>query len=210
MANIKISELNELEEVDNDDLLVIVDTSSNETKKVKAKNVGTGGGGSEVVIIDDEQPTSEFNKLWIDTGEVGSAASEITNEYSTSVGKGYSADYSNKAFGGVVLYENSTGSNDSITLNDSITNYKYIEIFYGSATRYQTSSKIDLRVNNGGTLTEIHSDNNGAMYFNTRTITISGTTLATDGTRYSSGQSGAWTNWSNTNSIYIYKVIGYK
>lgn len=50
MANIKISELNELEKVDNDDWLVIVDVSTNETKKVKAMNVGTGGGGNSAPI----------------------------------------------------------------------------------------------------------------------------------------------------------------
>ncbi len=77
MANIKISELNELEQVDNDDLLVIVDTSANETKKVKARNVGTGGGGSDVVIISDTQPTSEDNKIWINTGEVQNLGSEL-------------------------------------------------------------------------------------------------------------------------------------
>lgn len=95
MANIKISELNELEQVDNDDLLVIVDTSANETKKVKARNVGTGGGGSDVVVISDTEPTNPDTKLWIDTGEVGESFSEITNEYSTSTGKGYSANYIN-------------------------------------------------------------------------------------------------------------------
>lgn len=131
MANIKISELNELEQVDNDDLLVIVDTSSNETKKVKARNVGTGGGGSEVVIIDDKQPTSEFNKLWIDTGEVQNLGSEITNEYSESTGVGYSANYINNlntysttetkigTYNGKILYSKiftgTTNSSDGLT-----------------------------------------------------------------------------------------------
>lgn len=49
----------------------------------------------EEVIVSDTQPTSTGNKIWIDTGEVGSAVSEITNEYSTSTGLGYSANYVN-------------------------------------------------------------------------------------------------------------------
>ena len=49
----------------------------------------------EEVIISNSEPTSTGNKIWIDTGEVGSAVSEITNEYSTSIGLGYSANYVN-------------------------------------------------------------------------------------------------------------------
>ena len=44
MANIKISELEELNKSNDDDLLVIVDSTENETKKIKAKNLGVGGG----------------------------------------------------------------------------------------------------------------------------------------------------------------------
>ena len=77
MANIKISELNELQTVDNDDLLVVVDVSANETKKVQARNVGTGGGGSDVVVISDTEPTNPDTKIWIDTGEVQNLGSEV-------------------------------------------------------------------------------------------------------------------------------------
>ena len=45
MANIKISELDELSKSNGDDLLVIVDSIENETKKIKAKNLGVGGAG---------------------------------------------------------------------------------------------------------------------------------------------------------------------
>lgn len=163
MANIKISELNELTNIATDDLLPIVDTSVNETKKVQLKNVlnveliaisdtapaeclagdkyyntednkiytaiatdtwGTigetpvkgvfyivfneqssysydgstlisVGGGTEDIVISDTEPTEEGVKLWIDTGEIAQQVSEITNEYSTSTGLGYSANYIN-------------------------------------------------------------------------------------------------------------------
>ena len=49
----------------------------------------------EEVIISDEEPTSDDWKIWIDSDEIGTPASEITNEYSTSIGKGYSANYIN-------------------------------------------------------------------------------------------------------------------
>ena len=44
MANIKISELEELNKSNDEDLLVIVDSVENMTKKIKAKNLGVGGG----------------------------------------------------------------------------------------------------------------------------------------------------------------------
>lgn len=53
------------------------------------------GGGTEDIIISDTQPTGNDWKLWIDSNEVGSQASEITNEYSESTGLGYSANYIN-------------------------------------------------------------------------------------------------------------------
>lgn len=164
MANIKISELNELSKVDRTDILPIVDVSANETKKVLVDNLiekniellaisdtvpsefedgdkyyntstkkiytavdgswsETGetpldglfyilfneqssyawngsdlvsvGGGKEDIVISDTEPTDPDVKLWIDTGEVGESFTEITNEYSTSTGKGYSASYIN-------------------------------------------------------------------------------------------------------------------
>lgn len=51
-------------------------------------------GGNEIAISETE-PTTETTKLWINSGEVGSQASEITNSYSTSTGIGYSANYVN-------------------------------------------------------------------------------------------------------------------
>ena len=50
MPNTKITALNELTTTPaNDDVLAIVDISSNETKKIKVSTLGTGGGGSGTV-----------------------------------------------------------------------------------------------------------------------------------------------------------------
>lgn len=51
-------------------------------------------GGNEIAISETE-PTTETTKLWINNGEIGTPASEITNSYSTSTGIGYSANYIN-------------------------------------------------------------------------------------------------------------------
>ena len=44
MASIKISELEELNKSNDEDLLVIVDSVENMKKNIKAKNLGVGGG----------------------------------------------------------------------------------------------------------------------------------------------------------------------
>ena len=68
------------------------------------------GGGKEDIVIDDTEPTDSDWKIWIDTGEVGSQVSEITNEYSTSIGLGYSANYVNNNVGIVDSGSNENGN----------------------------------------------------------------------------------------------------
>lgn len=79
--------LNENPEIAN--INKVTDDDMNEIKQVVNDNY------NNTIQITDTEPTDSDNKIWIDTGEVGSAASEITNEYSTSTGLGYSANYVN-------------------------------------------------------------------------------------------------------------------
>ena len=78
MANIKISELDELVNVANDDYLPIVDTSKGETKKVKILRIGTGGKSGDTLPIGSMIPygdnTAPANWLVCD----GSAVSRTT------------------------------------------------------------------------------------------------------------------------------------
>lgn len=59
MAQIKISELNELETIQDDDLFVVVDESEGETRKAKSKNVRAKN--KPLIAVTDEEPT-EFNE----------------------------------------------------------------------------------------------------------------------------------------------------
>lgn len=68
-----------------------------------------GGGSSNDVVISPDQPTGNDWKLWIDSDEVGSQASEITNSYSESTGLGYSANYINNNVGVVDSESNENG-----------------------------------------------------------------------------------------------------
>lgn len=71
------------------DINKVTDDDMNEIKQVVNDNY------NNTIQITNTEPTDSDNKIWIDTGEVGSAVSEITNEYSTSTGLGYSANYVN-------------------------------------------------------------------------------------------------------------------
>lgn len=71
-------------------------TTTTKTSTVAAINeLQSNKAENDIVEISNTQPSSTSNKIWIDTGEIGSAVSEITNEYSTSTGLGYSANYVN-------------------------------------------------------------------------------------------------------------------
>lgn len=67
----------------------VTDDDMNEIKSVVNDNY------NQTIQITDTEPTDNNCKIWIDTGEIASPASEITNSYSTSTGIGYSANYVN-------------------------------------------------------------------------------------------------------------------
>ena len=69
MANIKISELDELQKATDQDLLVIVDVANNETKKIQAGNLGTGG--AEIPIGSTPPENPQEGDFWIDTSTNG-------------------------------------------------------------------------------------------------------------------------------------------
>lgn len=65
MANIKISELNELETRHKEDLLTIVDTNNNETKKIKVETLAPEN--FELYAIVDTQPTIPVGESYYNT-----------------------------------------------------------------------------------------------------------------------------------------------
>lgn len=223
MANIKISELNELSKVDRTDILPIVDVSANETKKVLVDNLieknvellaisdtapsefedgdkyyntstkkiytavdgswsETGetpldglfyivfneqssyawngsdlvsvGGGTEDIVISDTEPTEEGVKLFIDTSEDGDSFTEITNEYSTSTGKGYSANYINELMSNFdkIFGESSRISDIDTALETGV--YQYIS----------TTANVPSNINPYGTLIVFNSTEGSEIY----------------------------------------------
>ena len=93
MANIKMSELNEQENRNDEDLLAIVDVNNNETKKIKAKTLAPQN--VEIVLISDTEPTSGIHQ-----GEM--YYNTTTNKLYTYVGGGVYINEGEPKFG--ILY----------------------------------------------------------------------------------------------------------
>ena len=211
MANIKISELVELQKATDQDLLVIVDVANNETKKIQAGNLGTGG--AEIPIGPTPPENPKDGDFWIDTSANGETYGDTLPigamvEYNgTTVPQGYEK-VEDKV---VTLYENADGTTSDVSLSKSITNYDYLDIVYGDSTRIMVqriatnstifnlsrqiidNSKNVFYRNTQYTLT---SNSIGVQYFNAYTIYAANSNITFE-TLTSSG-------------ITIYKVIGYK
>lgn len=112
----------------------------------------------------------------------------------------------------VVLYNNTSGSNAEITLSDSSANYEYIEIFYRNNNSVYSSLKV-YQPNGKSVLLPCNIGNSGnQIWVQTSTWSISATNVSPVSTRSvqlsltSSGVSSV----SNTNQLYITRIIGYK
>ena len=111
-----------------------------------------------------------------------------------------------------VLYDNSSGSKETITgLNDSISNYTYLEIFYGWEGLLFGSASTRYDIALGGTINLGTSVlNNNAIYWGSSEWTPNGTTLTlTKGEYWRLQTTGSGTR-STVNNIAIYKILGYK
>lgn len=113
-----------------------------------------------------------------------------------------------------VLYNNASGTTSSITtLSDNLSNYSYIEIFYGwdtgdfgiLSTRYDLSSSY---VVNLSTIVF----NNNYIYFGTSKWSASGTNFTLSGGEYWRGRVANQSAFTRTqsNNVAIFKILGYK
>lgn len=143
MANIKISELDELQKATDQDLLVIVDVANNETKKIQAGNLGTGG--AEIPIGSTPPENPEEGDFWIDTSANGETYGDTLPigamvEYNgTTVPQGYE-----KVSDGNII---ESGSNE---------NGNWIKFVDGTMICYETFSI-------GGTTTD--GQNDGSLWY---------------------------------------------
>ena len=141
----------------------------------------------------------------------GVAATVVDGLSSTSATDALSAKQGN-VLKGEIIYENSTGANDNITLSKSIANFTFIEVYYSisignytinDSKKSQATDNMDISLS-----CEIaHSDI--MQIFDVGRWHVSGTSISkvheTDGRITSSGYS--WTG--SVNRILIKKIVGY-
>lgn len=211
MANIKISELDELQKATDQDLLVIVDVANNETKKIQAGNLGTGG--AEIPIGPTPPENPKDGDFWIDTSANGETYGDtlpigaIVEYNGTTVPQGYEK-VEDKV---VTLYENFDGTTGNVSLSKSITNYDYLDIVYGDNTR-----KMVQRIATNSTIFNLSRqiiDNSKNVFYRNTQYTLSSNLISVQ-------YFNAYTIYSANNNISfetltasgvtIYKVIGYK
>lgn len=118
-------------------------------------------------------------------------------------------------FNPVVLYNNPSGSNGSITLSDSVANYSYIDIFYKSNDDYIGSKRIPAMNCSTELLAyQSNASSEDAFYIKVRVVSISGTSITTRGQSNNYYKevllSSNGVNIYPNNYIYIIKVVGYK
>ena len=201
MAEIKVSQLPEASEINDNDLIMIVQNNVN--KKITKENCKFASG--DEVAVSDTEPTGEESdsvKLWINPEETPSGSlNPITNEYSVATDKGYSCNYLN----GVVLYKDNSGTTGNITLSDTTANYRYIEIYAvdnDSRTRYFDVFKFDTSSSTFNISSCSASANNFAIF--TALYTNNGTTLTNGGHYLYNGSIASYP------VIRVMKIIGYK
>ena len=115
----------------------------------------------------------------------------------------------------VSLYDNSSGTNGTITLSETSANFSYIDIQFRSNDGENFVNSQRIYNPNGKYTTLLYSytgDNNGYLYQKARTIYISGTSISTHATnRYSEATiKTSSASASKINNIYITKVMGYR
>lgn len=107
----------------------------------------------------------------------------------------------------VVLYDNSTGSDSTITLNETAANFSYIEIFYMSNDNEFNSVKVADPNGKTVTLMNVHPNASNVAYFKSTTVQISGTSIAV--VSYSEcGISSSGVTFNAVNHNLITKVVG--
>ena len=135
MANIKISELDELQKATDQDLLVIVDSDKNITKKIQAGNLG--------ILVPKTEKTNSDTETY-SCNYVNNEVDKLLPENSKTTGttNTYSCDYIN----GIV----ESGSNE---------NGNWIKFNDGTMICYKTKLFGSVAVTNTTTVTGIHQSN---------------------------------------------------
>ena len=154
--------------------------------------------------MSNEETLQEYNTNLAENNDVLDTILTMVNEMPTDGEKFYKE---------TVLFEGEATTED-ITLNDDVSNYTYIEIFFRCNSGYYNSIKIHNPNNKKAVLIIIECNNadNYFMNYKTKNVIISGNTITNQyygeiNFRLSTKSISAA---DRNNFIYIARVIGYK
>lgn len=113
------------------------------------------------------------------------------------------------------LYDNASGSNGTITLSETAANFSYLEIFFRSNDNTYNSVKVAAPNGKQVGLNATHVGENGTtVYFKSRNIVISGTSISTQTPNrtyeFRVGGNKIMEEKTNPKNIFITRVLGYK
>ena len=119
-----------------------------------------------------------------------------------------------RVYGAVDLYNNTSGSNGTITLGSSSANYDYIEIFFKENSNKSVLSSVKVYSPNGKNVAltsfENTDDYNYFMNIKSSNVSISGTSITKTFNKETNITGGGGVTCATANRIYIVRVIGYK
>lgn len=114
---------------------------------------------------------------------------------------------SGKTYVGKEIYDNATGTTSSISLSESVNDYKYIEIYFrtNDGVRYRSSNKIYVTSENM-TASLLYTYYVSETYIKLAIVNINGTSI----TFNKNVQIANWGSPASGNYIYITRIVGYK
>jgi hypothetical protein len=139
----------------------------------------------------------------------------ITAEALQNIEDGIEALDTDKADKEVVLYNDATGTNGTVTLSETSANFSYLEVFYGNSPKSGCGSVKVYSPNGKGVDMAVHnfSDDeypSGALYISQTRATIAGTTITPMGASYCVFRTANVFSVQALNTILIYRVVGYR
>ena len=105
------------------------------------------------------------------------------------------------------LFENDSGSNANITLNDNVENYEYIEIFYRNNDNFYSSRKF-YKPSGQKLVLDSYYVSSSSIVFKMNYITISGTSVTRN--QFIEANKNNITQNDTSRNVYITRVFGYK
>lgn len=174
-----------------------------------SSTIATGGtGGNEAHNNLQPYMTTNFIIKAKNTAVVkGDVIQEDGTASETNVYSSVAVDNKIQALKRVTLYENASGTNTTLTLNDSVANYEDIEIFYKSNDNAYSSVKVNNANNKNICLINMTPNaTNNVLYVKATVVKAQNNSITVVDGLEGYGSGGITTG----NKNYIVKVVGYK